>query len=88
LKSGSSAELGGYTDELKETYGPYYRLGRRFVKVIGNPVVMERLVSVGMTSRSAMSFALTFLGNLEDIRSKGSHQFALRALKRLAEMKS
>jgi menaquinone-9 beta-reductase len=88
LKSGSSVELGGYTDELKETYGPYYRLGRRFVKVIGNPVVLERLVSVGMTSRSAMSFALTFLGNLEDIRSKGSHKFALRALKRLAEMKS
>jgi geranylgeranyl reductase family protein len=87
LRSGSSAELDGYSEELKEVYGPYYRLGRKFVKLIGNPVVMDRFVSVGMMSRSAMSFALTFLGNLEDVRSKRSHQFGIRALKRLSEMK-
>ncbi|HEU4487691.1 MAG TPA: geranylgeranyl reductase family protein [Actinomycetota bacterium] len=87
LRSGSSPELDGYSEELKEVYGPYYRLGRRFVRLIGNPVVMDRFVSVGMMSRSAMSFALTFLGNLEDVRSKRSHQFGLRALKRLSEMK-
>ena len=45
------AELDGYTEELEETYGPYYRLGRRFVKLIGHPVLMEKLVSVGMHSR-------------------------------------
>jgi flavin-dependent dehydrogenase len=87
LRSGSSPELDGYSEELKEVYGPYYRLGRRFVRLIGNPVVMDRFVSVGMMSRSAMSFALTFLGNLEDVRSKRSHQFGLRALKHLSEMK-
>ena len=94
LRNGSSPTLSGYTDELKQTYGPYYRLGRRFVRLIGHPAVMERLVSVGMRSKSVMSFALTLLANLEDegagssrTRSVNAEQFGLKALKKLAEIK-
>ncbi|HEV2755257.1 MAG TPA: geranylgeranyl reductase family protein [Actinomycetota bacterium] len=87
LRVGSSPTLGGYTDELKETYGPYFRLGRRFVKLIGHPVLMEKLVSLGMHSKTVMSFALTLLANLEDSRAHNAEQKGLKALLKLAEWK-
>jgi geranylgeranyl reductase family protein len=87
LKDGSSPSLDGYTQELKNTYEPYYRLGRRFVRVIGNPVVMDRLVSVGMRSRNVMSLAFTMLANLEQKGGNGMQQRAFKVLKKLAELK-
>ena len=87
LKDGMSPSLDGYTQELKDTYEPYYRLGRRFVRVIGNPVVMDRLVSVGMRSRNVMSLAFTMLANLEQEGGNGMQQRAFKVLKKLAELK-
>jgi hypothetical protein len=62
-------------------------MGRRFVKLIGHPVLMERLVSAGMNSKRVMSFALTLLANLEDYNGKGTQQMGLKVLKRIAELK-
>lgn len=87
LRSGSSPSLAGYTRELEETYGPYYRLGRKFVKLIGHPALMERLVSMGMRSKKVMGFALTLLANLEDYRAHDARQKGLKLLKKLAEIK-
>jgi geranylgeranyl reductase family protein len=87
LRHGTSPTLAGYTDELTETYGPYYRLARRFVRLIGHPVVMERFVSMGMRSQRVMSFALTMLGNLEDSRARTAQQRGFKLLKKLAEVK-
>lgn len=87
LRNGSSPSLPGYTEELKETYGPYYRLGRRFVKLIGYPWLMEKLVSVGMSSATVMSFTLTMLGNLENSKATTYEQRLFKGLKLLAELK-
>ncbi|MFN2488589.1 MAG: NAD(P)/FAD-dependent oxidoreductase [Actinomycetota bacterium] len=87
LQDGSARSLPGYTRELEETYGPYYRLGRRFVKLIGHPALMERLVSMGMHSKKVMNFALTMLANLEDPVADGAQQKGLKLLKKLAEVK-
>jgi flavin-dependent dehydrogenase len=87
LRFGSSRSLDGYTRELTETYGPYYRLGRRFVKLIGHPVLMEKLVSAGMRSQRVMDFALTVLANLEDSTAHNGQQRGLKLLKKLAEIK-
>lgn len=87
LRNGSTHTLDSYTQDLKDTYGPYYRLGRRFVKVIGNPVLMEKLVSLGMRSRAIMNFTLTFLGNLEDSKAKTYDQLAVKFMRKLAEVK-
>jgi geranylgeranyl reductase family protein len=89
LRVGStSSSLDGYTTELQETYGPYYRMGRRFVRLIGHPELMERLVSVGMRSKKLMSFALTIMANLEDGKKRSNmEQLGLRVLKRVAELK-
>lgn len=87
LEAGGSPSLDGYTAELERTYGPYYRLGRRFVRLIGHPELMERLVSLGMRSKKVMSFALTFMANLEDVGGTGAQQKGIKILKRLAELK-
>ena len=88
LRSGGGPVLESYTRELEEIYGPYYRLGRRFSKLIGHPELMERLVSVGMRSKKVMRFALTFMANLEDDKRSGVQQVGLRALKKIGELKS
>lgn len=87
LRDGSSPVLGSYTRDLIDSYGSYYRLGRRFVKVIGNPFIMDKLVSLGMRSRALMSFTLTMLGNLEDERASDNQQRIFKFLKLLAEVK-
>jgi flavin-dependent dehydrogenase len=87
LRTGSNPSLPGYTEELKETYGPYFRLGRRFVKLIGHPVLMEKLVSLGMHSKTVMSFALTLMANLEDSRAHNAEQKGLKMMLKLAEWK-
>jgi geranylgeranyl reductase family protein len=87
LRDGSSPALEGYSSELKDTYEPYFRLGRRFVHLIGRPGSMERLVSYGMRSRRVMGFAFTLLANLEDRRAHGGEQFGFKTLKKLAEVK-
>ncbi len=87
LRSGSSPSLADYTRELKDTYGPYFRLGRRFVKLIGHPVLMEKLVSLGMHSKTVMSFALTLMANLEDSRAHNAEQKGLKMMLKLAEWK-
>jgi geranylgeranyl reductase family protein len=87
LRSGSSPILADYTRDLADTYGAYYRLGRRFVKLIGHPALMEKLVSMGMHSHKLMNLTLTLLANLEDSKSRTYDQMAMRFLKRLAEVK-
>lgn len=87
LRDGKSYFLSDYTKELEETYGAYYRLGRRFVKVIGHPGLMERLISVAMNSRQMMEFALTMLANLEDVKPGGMTQKGFKFMKKLAEVK-
>ena len=87
LRNGSSPVLDGYTAELEAIYGPYYRLGRRFVKVIGHPAIMEWLVAFGMRRRAVMEFALVVLANLEDTKAGNVNQRLLKGLKKIAELK-
>lgn len=87
LRGGSSPVLSAYTEELERTYEPYYRLGRRFVKLIGHPALMEKLVAMAMHSKTVMSFALTLLANLEDGRAHNAEQKGLKMMKKLAELK-
>jgi menaquinone-9 beta-reductase len=87
LRSGSGRSLDGYTRELEETYGAYYRLGRRFVRLIGHPELMEKLVSMGMRSKKVMSFALTMMANLENEKTSDAEQVGLKVMKKLAQLK-
>ncbi|MEC4017036.1 geranylgeranyl reductase family protein [Streptomyces sp. H27-D2] len=58
--------LQGYPKVLKETYGGYYSLGRAFVKLIGNPKVMQIATQRGLTHPVLMKFTLKMLANLTE----------------------
>jgi geranylgeranyl reductase family protein len=55
-----------YPRVLKDTYGGYYTLGRAFVKLIGNPKVMQIAAQRGLTHPVLMKFTLKLLANLTD----------------------
>ncbi len=55
-----------YPKILKDTYGGYYSLGRAFVKLIGNPKVMQIAAQRGLTHPLLMRFTLKMLANLTD----------------------
>jgi geranylgeranyl reductase family protein len=87
LRAGSSPSLESYTAEIERVYGPYYRLGRRFVKVIGHPKLMGFLVSNAMRSEALMSLTFTLLANLEDRRARSGQQKIFKAMNMIAEWK-
>jgi flavin-dependent dehydrogenase len=55
-----------YPRVLKDTYGGYYTLGRAFVKLIGNPKIMQIAAQRGLTHPMLMKFTLKLLANLTD----------------------
>jgi len=60
--------LSDYPRILGETYGGYYTLGRYFVKLIGNPKVMQLATQRGLSHPMLMKFTLKLLANLTDPR--------------------
>ena len=58
------SDFSSYTRDLDALWGPYYRLGRTFVRLIGNPRIMRALTVVGMRVPPVMEFAFKLLANL------------------------
>jgi len=73
-----------YPIVLRERYGRYFRLGREFVNLIGNPRVMRAAVKYGMPRERLMRFLLKLMANLSDGRQGGMDDRVIRALERLA----
>ncbi|GAB2710011.1 geranylgeranyl reductase family protein [Kitasatospora kifunensis] len=63
---GRERALHAYPATLKEVYGGYYTLGRAFVKMIGNPKVMQLATQRGLTHPMLMRFTLKLLANLTE----------------------
>jgi geranylgeranyl reductase family protein len=57
-------DLSAYERALDELWGPYYRLGRTFTRIVGRPRLMRALTTVGMRVPPVMSFAFKVLANL------------------------
>lgn len=85
LRSGSSNELLEYREALHDVYGSYYRIGRRFVRIIGKPQAFRALCQVGMRSQTIMEFVFQVLANLGEERGGRLGDRGFRALVRLAE---
>jgi flavin-dependent dehydrogenase len=85
LRSGDSHELSVYREALFDIYGPYYRLGRRFTKVIGQPRIFRALCQVGMRSRTVMGFVFQVLANLAEEKGGKLGDRSYRALVKIAE---
>lgn len=66
IVTGDGMALAEYSDRLWDLYGPYYRAGRIFAAIIGNPKMMEFLGSMGMRSRRFMQWVMMVLAHLGD----------------------
>jgi geranylgeranyl reductase family protein len=73
-------DLSDYERRLDELWGPYYRLGRTFVRLIGRPRIMRTLTTVGMRVPPVMEFAFKLLANLYRERGGGFGDRLARAM--------
>ena len=58
--------LEAYPDRMAAEWGAYYRLGAAFVRLIGNPKVMQACTRHGLPHPALMRFVLKLLANLTD----------------------
>jgi hypothetical protein len=72
-----------YPTLLRQRYGRYFFLGRRFVELIGNPAVMRWSTDHVLPRERMMRFALRVLGNLTDGRSGDLDDKLMYVLERL-----
>ncbi len=86
LDGGGPAELSEYGRRLDELWGPYYRLGRTFVRLIGRPRIMRSLTAVGMRIPPVMEFAFKLLANLYHERGGGVGDALVRGMLRAASV--
>jgi geranylgeranyl reductase family protein len=89
LNGGGTASLSRYDEMVEEAYGAYYRLGRSFVRLVGNPAVMRACVQGGMRSKAIMSVVMKVMANLFDDSHPGMAETALKgayALTRLRDL--
>ncbi|NGN65932.1 geranylgeranyl reductase family protein [Streptomyces sp. A7024] len=76
--------LHAYPKVLKETYGGYYSMGRAFVKLIGNPKVMQVAAQRGLSHPMLMRFTLKMLANLTDPRGGDAMDRIINGLAKVA----
>jgi len=76
--------LQAYPAALDAKYGGYYTLGRVFVKLIGNPQVMQQATKYGLPRHTLMKFTLKMLANLTDTRGGDVSDRVINALSKVA----
>ena len=81
---GRERALAAYPQVLKATYGGYYTLGRVFVRLIGNPQVMQVATRHGLPHPVLMRFTLKLLANLTDPRGGDAMDRVINALSKAA----
>ena len=75
--------LHGYPQALKDAYGGYYTLGRKFVQAIGNPRLMQFATKHGMPRPALMRFTLKLLANLTEVRGGDAADRVIHALSKM-----
>ena len=82
---GPSRELAlqAYPARMQREWGAYYRLGAIFVKLIGNPHVMQACTRHGLPHPALMRFVLKLLANLTDPHDGDLSDRVIHALTRV-----
>jgi menaquinone-9 beta-reductase len=81
--AGTERVLRAYPQALKDAYGGYYTLGRKFVHAIGNPRVMQFATKHGMPRPALMRFTLKLLANLTEVRGGDAADRVIHALSKM-----
>ena len=81
----ASAELAllGYPRALKDAYGGYYTLGRKFVEAIGHPWFMKFATRHGLPRPALMRFTMKLLANLTEPRGGDAADRVINGLSRI-----
>ena len=82
-QAGAERVLRGYPQALRDAYGGYYTLGRKFVGAIGHPWVMKFATRHGMPRPALMRFTLKLLANLTEPRGGDAADRVINALSKL-----
>jgi geranylgeranyl reductase family protein len=82
-RAGAERVLQGYPQALRDAYGGYYTLGRKFVGAIGHPSVMKFVTRHGMPRPALMRFTLKLLANLTEPRGGDAADRVINALSKL-----
>jgi geranylgeranyl reductase family protein len=75
--------LYSYPQALKDAYGGYYTLGRKFVRAIGDPRIMQFATKHGMPHPALMRFLLKLLANLTEVRGGDAADRVINALSKM-----
>lgn len=70
----------GYPDRLKRELGGYFRLGNVFVKLIGDPRIMNLATTYGLPRKRLMRFVHKLLANLTDAHDGDAADRIINAL--------
>lgn len=85
VQNGRTTELAEYREALHDIYGAYYRIARKFTKIIGRPRTFRALCQVGMRSQSMMEFVFQVLANIGEAKGGRVADRVIRAMCKLAE---
>ena len=80
---GAERVLAGYPGALKDAYGGYYTLGRKFVQLIGHPSAMKFATRHGIKRPAVMRMTMKLLGNLTEPRGGDAVDRVLNALSKM-----
>jgi geranylgeranyl reductase family protein len=64
LAAGDLSFLHSYPEDLEAEFGDYYRVGKVFVRAIGNPQIMRAFMTVGFKSKPLMEWTFRVMSNL------------------------
>jgi geranylgeranyl reductase family protein len=82
-RAGADLVLQSYPRALKDAYGGYYTLGRKFVGAIGHPRLMEFATRHGLPRPTIMRFTMKLLANLTEPRGGDAADRVINALSRI-----
>jgi menaquinone-9 beta-reductase len=80
---GAERVLATYPRALRDAYGGYYTLGRKFVGAIGHPWVMKFATRHGLPRPVLMRFTLKLLANLTEPRGGDAADRVINALSKM-----
>ena len=84
LSGGDGAALQRYPTLLDEAYGQYFKVGRLFARLIGQPRVLSQLTDAGIHNRSLMDWMLRIMSNLLRPDELGAAETAYKAAAAIA----
>lgn len=80
IESPTDADLSDYERTLGLHYGDYYRVARRFVKLIGDPRIMGPAMWIAMRDKRLMNITVRVMANLMRDEGPGMAEFAYQGV--------